>query len=75
MPMPVFTIMMLLGCVADVIVAYNLFVSMQVKDMLMVVICIAVCALVAVVRIKMGAVKASDLEEKKKSIVQEAINS
>jgi APA family basic amino acid/polyamine antiporter len=73
MPNGIFTVVMLLSCVCAGIVAYNLFVGMAAREMLMVVGMLAVCVAVALIRLKTGAVSVADLEAKKKAIIEEAL--
>lgn len=72
MPFPCLAVMMLLGCACDLIVAYNLFTGMVLKEMIMVIGMMALCVAVAVIRLKTGAVDVKQLEAQKEAIINEA---
>lgn len=62
-----------LGALADVVIIYNLFTSLAMKDaVICVVVCVALVAL-SILRIKQGAVSKEKLEEIKQQTVAEAL--
>lgn len=72
MPMPCYYIMMGLAVAVNLFVAYNLFITLSPGQMLADVGAMAVCVILAVVRIKTKAVDVNKLLELKKATIAEA---
>ena len=73
MPTAVFNVLCVLGTICALVVAYNLFVDLSVRDTIVCLGIILLCVAVAVIRLKTGAVKKEDLLEKKKAIEAKAL--
>lgn len=73
MPTPVFNVICVLGSVCALVVAYNLFVDLSVRDMIVCLGIIALCVVVAAVRLKTGAVSRETLLNKQQEIARKAV--
>ncbi len=72
-PVWLWQVFSVLGALADVVIIYNLFTSLAMKDaVICVVVCVALVAL-SILRIKQGAVSKEKLEEIKQQTVAEAL--
>lgn len=74
MPQPVFAVVCTLSTLCALMVAYNLFITLGVKEMITCIAIILICVVVALFRLKTGAVKTEDLEAKREKIIQSAIS-
>lgn len=72
MPMPCFYLMMGLGVLTNIFVAYNLFVTLSPAQMAADLVAMLACVVLAIVRIKTGAVDVNKLLEMKKAATAEA---
>lgn len=72
MPMPCFYIMMGIGVAVNLFVAYNLFITLSPAQMVADVVALLACVVLAIVRIKTGAVDVNKLLEMKKAAAEEA---
>ena len=62
MPTPIFNVLCVIAGICDLIVAYNLFVTMDLTGMLLVVAMCVVCVVIALIRLKSGAIDLQALE-------------
>lgn len=72
MPMPCFYCMMGLGVLTNIFVAYNLFITLSPMQMAADLLAMLACVVLAIVRIKTGAVDVNKLLELKKAATAEA---
>ena len=75
MPTPIFNVLCVIAGICDLIVAYNLFVTMDLTGMLLVVAMCVVCVVIALIRLKSGAIDLQALENRKQAVMDEATNS
>lgn len=75
MPTPIFNVLCVIAGICDLIVAYNLFVTMDLTGMLLVVAMCVVCVVIALIRLKSGAIDLQALENRKQAVMDEAANS
>ena len=75
MPTPIFNVLCVIAGICDLIVAYNLFVTMDLNGMLLVVAMCVVCVVIALIRLKSGAIDLQALENRKQAVMDEAANS
>lgn len=75
MPTPIFNVLCVIAGICDLIVAYNLFVTMDLTGMLLVVAMCVVCVVIALIRLKSGAIDRQALENRKQAVMDEAANS
>ncbi len=75
MPTPIFNVLCVIAGICDLIVAYNLFVTMDLTGMLLVVAMCVVCVVIAMIRLKSGAIDLQALENRKQAVMDEAANS
>lgn len=73
MPYPIYVTIMVLSCGCAGIVAYNLFKSMAIHEMYIVIGMIGLCVAIAMIRLKSGAVNVEYLETQKQKIINEAL--
>ncbi len=73
MPNGVFNVLCVVGTACALVVAYNLFVDLSARDMMVCLGIILLCVAVAVIRLKTGAVKQEDLLAKQKAIETRAL--
>lgn len=74
MPMPCFYALMGLGVLTNIFVAYNLFITLSPAQMIADLLALLGCVVLAIVRIKTGAVDVNKLLELKKAATMEAEN-
>lgn len=74
MPMPCFYVLMGLGVLTNIFVAYNLFITLSPAQMIADLLALLGCVVLAIVRIKTGAVDVNKLLELKKAATMEAEN-
>ena len=75
MPTPIFNVLCVIAGICYLIVAYNLFVTMDLTGMLLVVAMCVVCVVIALIRLKSGAIDLQALENRKQAVMDEAANS
>ena len=75
MPTPIFNVLCVIAGICDLIIAYNLFVTMDLTGMLLVVAMCVVCVVIALIRLKSGAIDLQALENRKQAVMDEAANS
>ena len=75
MPTPIFNVLCVIAGICDLIVAYNLFVTMDLTGMLLVVAMCVACVVIALIRLKSGAIDLQALENRKQAVMDEAANS
>lgn len=75
MPTPIFNVLCVIAGICDLIVAYNLFVTMDLTGMLLVVAMCVVCVVIALIRLKSDAIDLQALENRKQAVMDEAANS
>lgn len=73
MPKPVFNVLCVLGAICAAVVAYNLFTTLTVTDMLICLGIIATCVILSAIRLKTGAVTKEGLKEKREKIAAAAL--
>lgn len=71
LPIPVMKGVLLLSVAADMIVAYNLFKGLDVKSMITIVVILAVCVIVALVRLKTDAVNMDKMNRDLEDVLKE----
>ncbi len=71
LPIPVMKAILLLGVGADMLVAYNLFKMLDLKSMIIIVAILAVCVIVALIRLKTDAVNLDKINDELEEILKE----
>ncbi|MDL2301103.1 APC family permease [Lachnospiraceae bacterium OttesenSCG-928-D06] len=73
MPTPLFNILCVLGTGCALVVAYNLFITLTLTDMIVCICIITLCVVLSIIRLRTGAVTKEALAEKREKIAQAAI--
>lgn len=73
MPLWVYNICCILGALCAGVVAYNLFIGLSVKEMIMNVLIVVVLVGIAILRLKQGAVDVEALRANKAAVLEEAL--